>query len=64
LQLFVQANALLPDPKYKFNVCVALGAMERWDEGIAACTEARGMNPSAKLAERIDQRLDGLRHHQ
>ncbi len=64
LQLFMQANATLPDPKYKFNVCVALGAMEKWDEAIAACTEARGMNPSAKLAERIDQRLDGLRHHQ
>jgi hypothetical protein len=64
LQLFIQANALLADPKYKFNVCVALGAMEKWDDAIAACTEARGMNPSAKLAERIDQRLDGLRHHQ
>jgi hypothetical protein len=64
LQLFLQANALLPDPKYKFNVCVALGAMEKWDDAIAACTEARGMNPSAKLAERIDQRLEGLRHRQ
>jgi hypothetical protein len=61
LAAFQQANATLPDPKYQFNVCVALGAQERWPEAIAACEQARGMNPSAKLAAKIDQRLVGLR---
>lgn len=64
LALFQQANATLPDPKYQFNVCVALGAAERWDEAIAACTQARSMNPSAKLAAKIDQRLEALRARQ
>lgn len=64
LALFQQANAVLPDPKYQFNVCVALGAAERWDEAIAACTQARSMSPSAKLAAKIDQRIEALRARQ
>jgi tetratricopeptide (TPR) repeat protein len=64
LALFQQANALLPDAKYQFNVCIALGAQEKWDDAIAACNKAKGMNPTPKLAGKIDQRLDGLQHHQ
>lgn len=64
LVLFQQATSIVPDPKYQFNVCVALGAQERWDEAIAACKQARAMNPSAKLAAKIDQRLDALNNRQ
>lgn len=64
LALFQQANSVLPDPKYQFNVCLALGAMERWDEATNACKQARAMNPSEKLAAKIDQRLDGLKQRQ
>lgn len=64
LGLFQQANSALPDPKYQFNVCLALGAMERWDDATAACKQAKAMNPPAKLAAKIDQRLDGLRQRQ
>ncbi len=61
LAAFTQANATLPDAKYQFNVCVTLGAQERWAEATSACEKARGMNPSAKLTAKIDQRLEGLR---
>jgi hypothetical protein len=64
LALFQQANSVLPDPKYQFNVCLAFGAMERWDDATAACKHARAMNPSEKLAAKIDQRLDGLKQRQ
>ncbi len=60
---FQQANALAPDPRYVFNMCLALEAQEQWDNAIGACRQARGMNPDAKLAERIDHRLDLLQHH-
>ncbi len=64
LALFQQANSVLPDPKYQFNVCLAFGAMERWDDATAACRQARAMNPSEKLAAKIDQRLEGLKQRQ
>ncbi|HSD90737.1 MAG TPA: hypothetical protein VLB44_24600, partial [Kofleriaceae bacterium] len=64
LALFQQANALVPDPRYQFNVCIALGAQEQWDNAIAACQQARGMNPDAKLAAKIDHRIDLLQHRQ
>lgn len=64
LGFFQQAEALLPDPKYQFNVCVALGALEQWDAATQACNQAKGMNPPPKLAAKIDQRLQGLAQHQ
>lgn len=64
LALFQQAFATVPDPKYQFNICIALGALERWDDAIASCTQARSMNPPAKLAAKIDQRLEALQHRQ
>jgi hypothetical protein len=64
LGFFQQANQMLPDAKYQFNVCLALGAMERWDEATAACKQARTMNPNEKLAAKIDQRLQGLAQRQ
>jgi hypothetical protein len=64
LALFQQANATVPDAKYQFNVCVALGALERWDDAITACRQARAMNPPERLAAKIDQRLQGLQQRQ
>ncbi len=64
LTLFQQANATLPDAKYQFNVCLALGALERWNDAITACRQARSMNPPEKLAAKIDQRLQGLAQKQ
>lgn len=64
LTAFQQAMALLPDAKYEFNVCLTFGAQEQWDRAIAACHQARGMNPSPALATKIDKRLDVLQHRQ
>jgi len=61
---FQQANQLAPDPKYAYNLCLALEAQEQWDSAVAACKQAKGMNPEAKLAGKIDHRLDLLAHHQ
>lgn len=64
LALFQQANQLLPDAKYEFNVCIALGAQDQWDQALASCKHARSMNPPAALADKIDRRIDLLQHHQ
>ena len=61
---FQQANQVLPDPRYEFNVCLALEAQEQWDNAIAACKAARGMNPEPRLITKIDHRIDLLQHHQ
>jgi len=43
LAAFQQANSVVPDPKYQFNVCLTLGAQEQFDRALAACQQARGM---------------------
>ncbi|MDB4957401.1 MAG: hypothetical protein JWO36_4970 [Myxococcales bacterium] len=64
LAAFQQANALLPDARYEFNVCLALGAQEQWDNAITACRQANALHPQPKLATKIDHRLELLQHHQ
>ena len=64
MALFQQANSVLPDARYEFNVCLALGAQSQWDNAVAACHQARGMNPQAELAAKIDHRIDLLQHRQ
>lgn len=64
LAAFQQANTLLPDPRYEFNVCLALGVQQQWDPALAACRQARGMNPDAALAAKIDHRVELLQNHQ
>ncbi|MBA3538500.1 MAG: hypothetical protein H0T79_02625 [Deltaproteobacteria bacterium] len=60
---FQQANALLPDARYQFNVCLALEAQERWADAITACRAARSLHPQPKLVEKIDRRLELLQQH-
>ena len=64
LAAFQQANALLPDARYEYNVCSALGAAEQWNQAIAACQQARTMNPKPALMTKIDHKIDLLQHHQ
>jgi hypothetical protein len=64
LASFQQANAMIPDARYEFNVCLTFEAMEQWDNAIAACKQARAMNPAAHLVTKIDHRLELLSHHQ
>ena len=64
LALFQQANALSPDPRYEFNVCLTLEAQEHWDEAGTACKQAKAMNPEPRLSAKIDHRLDLIAHRQ
>ena len=64
LALFQEANAVLPDARYEFNVCITLAAQEQWAPADAACHKARAMNPPERLVTKIDHRLDLIQHHQ
>ncbi|MEO8707052.1 MAG: hypothetical protein ABI867_43900 [Kofleriaceae bacterium] len=60
LAAFQQANQLIPDARYEFNICLTLVAQEQYPTAQAACQRARGLNPEPKLAAKIDQRLELL----
>ena len=64
LAAFQQANTLLPDARYEYNVCLAFEAQQQWDQATASCQKARAMNPEARLVTKIDHRLELLQHHQ
>lgn len=64
LAAFQQANALVPDPRYQYNVCLTLEAQEQWAKAIAACKQARAMNPEPRLVAKIDKRLELLAQRQ
>lgn len=60
LATFRVAAERMPDPRYVFNICLTHQALEQLDNAIAECKRARGMNPDARLAAKIDQRLQLL----
>ena len=64
LAAFQQADALLPDPKYEYGECSVLGLMERWDQAIATCQKALAKQPPAALHEKLDKKVELLKHHQ
>lgn len=57
LAAFQQAAQISPDARYVYNVCLTYQAMEKIDTAISECKRARSMNPDARLAAKIDQRL-------
>ena len=61
---FQQAVALVPDARYQYNVCLTFEAQEQFANAIAACKQARGMNPEPRLVAKIDHRLDLLKQRQ
>jgi hypothetical protein len=65
LTLFQQANQMVPDARYEFNVCLAFEAQQQWDSARTACTQAKGMvGVQAALVVKIDARLQLLQNHQ
>ena len=48
----------------RFTFAHAVSGREFWTEAIAACSQARGMNPQPKLAQKIETRLDLLQKRQ
>jgi hypothetical protein len=63
LAAFQQANALVPDARYQYNVCLAFEAGEQWSNAIAACKQARAMNPEPRLLAKIDRRIELIQQH-
>jgi len=61
LAAFQRANQLAPDARFAFNACIVLNQLERWDDAVAACTQARSLDPAPALAAKIDNRLAQLR---
>lgn len=64
IALFQQANQLVPDPRYLFNLCLAYEAEQQWDQATASCKQARTMSPKPELQAKIDHRLELLAHKQ
>jgi hypothetical protein len=50
---FRTAAAASTLPKYSFNLCTSLFQQGLFSEAMAACKEARGRNPDAKLSDKI-----------
>ncbi|MEO6772435.1 MAG: hypothetical protein ABI467_05360 [Kofleriaceae bacterium] len=61
---FQQADALVPDPKYEYNLCSTLGLLEKWDEATAICQGALAKQPPPALRAQLDHKLELLKHHQ
>lgn len=60
---FQQANQIVPDARYQYNVCLAYEAQEQWPNAISACKQARGMTTDTRLVAKIDHRLELLAPH-
>lgn len=60
---FQQANQLVPDARYQYNVCLGYEAQEQWQNAIAACKQARSMTTDARLVSKVDHRLELLAGH-
>jgi tetratricopeptide (TPR) repeat protein len=64
ITLFTQANQLAPDARYVFNLCYAYEAQQQYQQAVASCQQARGMNPAPELRDKIDKHLELLAHRQ
>lgn len=64
LAAFQQADALVPDPKYEYNLCSTLGLLEKWDEATAMCQKALAKQPPPALKAKLDQKIELLKNHQ
>jgi hypothetical protein len=63
-ELFRQAIALVPDPRYYFNLCFAYETLKQWDAAIGACNDVLARNPTAELAEKTRTRIQTIRDKQ
>lgn len=61
---FQQANQLVADARYVYNICLAYEAGQQWDQATASCKQASTMTSDARLQEKISRRLDLIAHKQ
>lgn len=64
LSAFQQANQLVADARYVYNICLAYEAGQQWDQATASCKQASSMTTDARLQEKIGKRLDLIAHKQ
>ncbi|HUS33028.1 MAG TPA: hypothetical protein VMZ53_31210 [Kofleriaceae bacterium] len=64
LTAFQQANALVADARYVYNICLAYEAGQQWPNAEQSCKQARTMTTDARLLGKIDKRLDLIAHKQ
>jgi hypothetical protein len=64
LTAFQQANALVADARYVYNICLAYEAGQQWEQAEASCKQARTMTTDTRLHGKIDKRLDLIAHKQ
>jgi hypothetical protein len=64
LAAYQQANALIADVRYQYNICLAYEAGQDWANAEAACKQAKTMTTEARMHEKIDKRLDLIAHKQ
>jgi len=60
LALFQKAQAMHPDARFAFNVCIVQIQLEQWQPALASCQQAKALNPPATLAAKIDNRIAQL----
>lgn len=63
LRDFLAAHQLINDPRYAFNVALALEVLERFDESMQWLELARNAGPAPQLRQKIDHRIDLIRQH-
>jgi hypothetical protein len=64
LAAFQQANQLVADARYVYNICLTYQAGQQWEQAEASCKQARSMTTDARLHGKIDKRLDLIAHKQ
>ncbi|MGH8310753.1 MAG: hypothetical protein ACRETX_13280, partial [Steroidobacteraceae bacterium] len=58
---FQNANTTYPDARFAFNVCIVQIQLEKWDQAMASCQQAKSLHPPTTLAAKIDNRIDQLK---
>jgi hypothetical protein len=57
---FREAIALVPDPRFHFNLCFSLEALKRYDEALAACDATLKAEPDERLRKKTTDRIQGI----
>jgi len=59
-EYFLRAAALVPDPRFYFNLCLAHEALAELEQALQSCTRVLEYSPTPKLADKATQRLQIL----
>ena len=54
---FEAAAALVPDPRYHYNLCLSYESLKRYDDAILMCEKVAGSNPGKRLEDKATRRI-------